>query len=216
MTITNHKRHLVVLGLGFVASVAVFSKALGPYLTFEGEHLSHEILTLFLLPITASVIFLLIESLRVPRASPPHDPAADATLDSIVFCILLFLMGVHGLVLSVLLQVEAVQPWASRGVVVLLGLTLIAIGNLLPRTRPNVALGFRTARTLADRRLWMLTHRASGYIAVAVGAVTVLSGVLAAGMEVAQWTAAAFLVGAVLLIASYWTFSRVSTGGREI
>ena len=208
--IAKQKRHLVVLGLGFVASLAVFSKALGPYLTWEGEGLSLEILTLFLLPITASVIFVLIESLRVPRTSTPQVPPADAALDSIVFCILLFLMGVHVLVLSVLLQIEAVQSWASRGVVVLLGLTLIAIGNLLPRTRPNIAVGFRTARTLSDRQLWMLTHRASGYIAVAIGVVTVISGVLGNGMQVAQWPATAFLVGAIVLVACYWKFSRVS------
>ena len=29
---------------------------------------------------------------------------------------------------------------------ILLGLTLVAVGNLLPRTRPNVALGIRTSK----------------------------------------------------------------------
>jgi hypothetical protein len=33
--------------------------------------------------------------------------------------------------------VQPVRSWASRGVVMLIGLTVIAIGNLLPRTRPN-------------------------------------------------------------------------------
>lgn len=76
-------------------------------------------------------------------------------------------------------------------------------------------MGFRTSRTLADRHLWMLTHRASGYVAVAVGAVTVLSGILENGMQVAQWSGVAFLVGAIVLLACYWKFSRVSASAHQ-
>lgn len=216
MTTIRQKRPLILLGFGFVASLVAYSHALGPYLTFEGEGPIGQILTLFLFPITATVIYYLIGSLRASRAVLPADPAADAALDSIVLCILVFLISVHLIVLSVLVQLEAVQPWASRGVVVLTGLTLIAVGNLLPRTRPNVALGIRTSRTLADRQLWMLTHRVSGYIAVAVGAVTVLSGVLASGLQVAQWPGVAFLVGAIVLIVCYWKFSRASSTARQV
>jgi hypothetical protein len=31
----------------------------------------------------------------------------------------------------------------------------MAIGNLLPRVRPNVAIGIRTSRTLRDRDAWL-------------------------------------------------------------
>ena len=50
-------------------------------------------------------------------------------------------MGVHGLMLAVMTGVESLWPYASRTVVVMLGITLMAIGNLLPRTRPNLASG---------------------------------------------------------------------------
>ena len=175
MTTIKQTRPLILLGFGFVASLVVYSHALGPYLTFEGEGPIGQILTLFLFPITATVIYGLIGSLRASRAAMPSDPAADAALNSIVFCVLLFLISIHLIVLSVLLQLEAVQPWASRGVVVMTGLTLIA-----------------------------------------VGAVTVLSGVLASGLQVAQWPGVAFLVGAIVLVAFYWKFSRVSSSARQI
>jgi len=60
---------------------------------------------------------------------------------------------------------------------VLLGAFLIGIGNLLPRTRPNLAIGIRTSRTLSDRDLWMRTHRIAGYLVVALGLVILVAGI---------------------------------------
>jgi hypothetical protein len=216
MGIARQTRHLAVLAFGFVASLLVYAHVFGPYLTWEGEPASARILTLFMLPLTASVIYFLLGSLRSPRHGALQDPAADAAMDSIVFCILLFLISVHVIVLAVLLKVEAVQSWASRGVVVLVGLTLIAVGNLLPRTRPNVALGIRTSRTLVDRQLWMLTHRVGGYVAVAVGSITIVSGLFVAGPQAAALPGIAFLVGAGVLVICYWKFTRVSTNTTQV
>jgi uncharacterized membrane protein len=216
VTTIKQKRPLILLGFGFVASLVAYSHALGPYLTFEGEGPIGQILTLFLFPITATVIYYLIGSLRASRAGLPADPAAEAALNSIVLCILLFLISVHLIVLGVLLQLQAVLPWASRGVVVLVGLTLIAVGNLLPRTRPNVALGIRTSRTLVDRQLWMSTHRAGGYVAVSVGVVTVVSGLFLPRPHAAAFPGIAFLAGVGIIVVCYWKFSRMSTGQEEV
>ena len=216
MGIARQTWHLAVLAFGFVASLLVYSHVFGPYLTWEGEPRSARILTLFLLPLTACVIYFLLGSLRTPRRGSPPDQAADGAIDDIVFCILLFLISVHVIVLAVLLEVEAVQSWASRGVVVLVGLTLIAVGNLLPRTRPNVALGIRTSRTLVDRQLWMLTHRVGGYVAVAVGSITIVSGLFLAGPQAAALPGIAFLAGAGVLVICYWRFTRVSTNSPQV
>lgn len=56
----------------------------------------------------------------------------------------------------------------------LLGLPLIGIGNLLPRTRPNLAIGIPATGTLADRELWTRIHRTAGYLVVALGGVILL------------------------------------------
>src|SRR5262249_46390310 len=155
--------HFVLLGLGFALSLLTFSGAFGPYLTWAGEPLSARLLTLFLLPITATALYVLVHSLLKHRAAPaPDNDSADAAVESILVWVLVSLMGVHGVLVAVRLRVGWVEAWAARGVVVLLGIATGAIGNLLPRTRPNAAIGFRTARTLEDRRLWMLTHRVGG------------------------------------------------------
>ena len=90
MTITGRKRHLAVLAFGFAASLAVYSHAFGPYITWDGEPRSAELLTLFLLPLTATVIYALLGSLRLRSATASDSSVADVAIDSIVWCVLLF------------------------------------------------------------------------------------------------------------------------------
>jgi len=54
---------------------------------------------------------------------------------------------------------------------------MISIGNLLPRTRPNLAIGIRTEHTLSNRSFWIRIHRSAGYIVVGAGAMIVLSAI---------------------------------------
>ena len=85
----------------------------------------------------------------------------------------------------------------------MLGLTMIGIGNLLPRTRPNLAIGIRTHRSLADRTLWARIHRAAGYLLVTSGMVIVLASVAApapVSSSVVLVTGPVMLVGAWLLV----------------
>ena len=203
-------RHLVVIAYGLVLSTLGSLGLFGPYLTWEGQSRLDQLIVLFLLPITASVIYSLIGSLQRRKLPQQENGSADRAIQGIVFWVVLFLMGVHTLMLAVLFSVEWVQPWAKRGVVMLLGVTLVGIGNLLPRTRPNMALGIRTARTLSDRQLWMLTHRMSGYATVAVGVVTLFASVSLQGDQVAAVPAIAFAIAGILLLAGYWKFSRVA------
>ena len=210
--VKEYSRHLLVIALGFVAGLLVFFEVFGPYLQWDGERgepYSARILTLFGLPATASAIVLLVRSLqRRPTGGSPTE-TADAAVRSIVFWVVCFLVGVHALLLAVLLQIEGILPLASRAVIVLLGVTLIGVGNLLPRTRPNMAFGIRTTRTLADRRLWMITHRTSGYVVVAIGVVTILSGLLEDGVQIAQWPVLACAAGAIVLLVTYRRVARV-------
>jgi len=208
-------RHLVVIAYGLVLSTLGSLGLFGPYLTWEGQSRLDQLIVLFLLPITASVIYSLIGSLQRRKLPQQENGSADRAIQGIVFWVVLFLMGVHTLMLAVLFSVEWVQPWAKRGVVMLLGVTLVGIGNLLPRTRPNMALGIRTARTLSDRQLWMLTHRMSGYATVAVGVVTLFASVFLQGDQVAAVPAIAFAIAGILLLAGYWKFSRVDASPQH-
>ncbi len=74
------------------------------------------------------------------------------------------------------LQVNVVRV-VAHGVPVMLGLALIVIGNLLPRLRPNLVIGIRTSRTLADRAMGA-NEPDRGYAAVGAGASFLLAGLL--------------------------------------
>ena len=57
----------------------------------------------------------------------------------------------------------------------MLGTTMIGVGNLLSRMRPNMAFGIRTRRTLSVRGCWLTTHRRAGYLVVSGGLIIVVS-----------------------------------------
>jgi hypothetical protein len=196
--------HILILAAGFALSAVAALGLFGPYRGWGGQTRTEQLVVLFLFPITATVIFVLLGSLLRRPLAPDDDRSTDAAVQGIVGWIMAFLIGVHILMISVIVGFEAVMPWAQRGVVVLLGLVLLPIGNLLPRTRPNLALGIRTPRTLTDRRLWMLTHRVTGYIVVAIGLVTLASGAVLSGTTVAAAPFISALAGATIVAGFYW------------
>jgi uncharacterized membrane protein len=133
----------------------------------------------FLLPTALAVTDALLRGL-VTR--DPVDEAGSPNMlsvyDAIMLRIAIFVTGVHATALAAALGILHGRGWAVQIVPVMLGLTLIGIGNLLPRTRPNLAIGIRTRRTLADRALWIRTHRSVGMLVVALGAVLVLAAIV--------------------------------------
>jgi hypothetical protein len=134
-------------------------------------------LAAFLLPTAALITDALLRGLiaRHPIEGA-SSPDVLATYDAVMLRLMLFLMALHATVLVGLLGLLRDRQWAARIVPVLLGLTMVGIGNLLPRTRPNLAIGIRTSRTLSNRALWVYTHRIAGYTLVALGLVVVVAG----------------------------------------
>src|SRR5690349_8318562 len=93
----------------------------------------------FFLPTATGVTYALLRGLCVRH---PVDEAGSShaihMFDAIMVRVGVFLMGVHAAVLLGLLGVLRGRRWAVEIVPVMLGLTMISIGNLLPRTRPNL------------------------------------------------------------------------------
>jgi uncharacterized membrane protein len=83
------------------------------------------------------------------------------------------------------------------------GLTLIVIGNLLPRLRPNLVIGIRTSRTLTDRAAWAHTNRATGYATVGAGVMFLFGGALPS-LPVMESAAAAVLIVVTTLAWNAW------------
>jgi hypothetical protein len=130
----------------------------------------------FMLPTAMLVTDRLLRGLCVRHAPDTRDATPDlAVNNAIMLRFLLFVLGVHVMVLLAMEGALQRRAWAGQVVPVMLGLTMISIGNQLPRTRPNLAIGIRTRRTLVNRALWMRTHRSTGYLLVICGVIIVLS-----------------------------------------
>jgi hypothetical protein len=211
MTERNWSPHLAALAFGYGLSTVAALGMLGPYTSYAGQPRAEQMIVLFLLPVTATVIWALLRSLSSHHPPAYENGSADAALRTIMFWVMAFLVAVHTLLVGVLVGVTWVQPWATRGVVVLVGLTAMIIGNQLPRTRPNMAVGIRTIRTLSDRRLWLVTHRMTGYTAVALGAITIAAGLFLSRSQVAAVPFVAFMTSLAWLGGYYLKVSRVSS-----
>ena len=164
--------------LGAVALRAGLPEGIPPSLTFRDGSIVWlgGPMIAFLLPTAVAVTEVLVHRLSGARAvDEPGSVSAAEVNDAIMLRVTVFVLGVHAMVLVAVQGVLHGRAWAAQIVPVMLGCTLISVGNLLPRTRPNLAIGVRTRRTLADRAVWATAHRLVGYIAVACGVVTVVA-----------------------------------------
>jgi uncharacterized membrane protein len=165
----------------------------------------------FLLPTAAAVTLTLLGRLSMRDSSLEGDARSAVIHDAIVFRIVLFVVSLHAMVLAGLL---GLQGFAARIGPVLLGLVLVGVGNLLPRTRPNLVIGIRTSRTLVDPRVWMQVHRHAGYVAVGLGIVLAGSSLVLPWPSAQRVFAMALLIAAATLLAAYRQCSTVERTPR--
>lgn len=211
-----HARSIAVLVTGFIVGLVAYSKLPGPFLD---QAPSARVLVAFTLPTTALVIYTLFRSLWRHDRVRSGNGAFEATYHAIVFRVLLFVLALHMLVMTELtgaLEAIGTRVSAGRLVVVLLGLVLVAIGNLLPRTRPNVAVGLRTKRTLANAQLWGQVHRVGGYVTVGLGVVIGITGLALTHGTLGGVVSGAALLAAMVVFVSYRKYTRAGTGQTTI
>ena len=173
-----HVRSIVVIAFAYLAGGVAYPLLPGLFLE---EEPAMRVLIAFALPTTALVIYTLFRSLWLHDRVRTGNGAFEATYQAIVFRTLLFVVALHVIVMLLLtdaMDAAGIRSWGGRTVVVLLGLTIAAIGNLLPRTRPNVAFGLRTPRTLTSVQLWQQVHRVGGYVTVCLGVITAVTGMM--------------------------------------
>ena len=195
-----HVRSIAVLAAAYVVGLVAYPQLPGPFLD---DHLVARVLVAFALPTTAAVIYALFRSLWLHDRIRSGNGAFEAAYTAIVFRVLLFVTILHVLVMAVLAGVTLDRNLVSRAVVALLGLSFVAVGNLLPRTRPNVALGLRTRLTLANHSLWTQVHRVSGYVTVFWGAVIAVSAVALSGPLLGAAIGGAGIMSVAILFVSY-------------
>ena len=176
--------HALVILAGYASGAFALAWGLPahvpPYWTLPGDgtlSLGAPLLA-FLLPSAVALTDGLLRGLCVRHPiDAPSSLNVLAIYDAIMLRFSVFVMGVHAAVLLASLGLLSGREWAARIVPLMLGLTMISIGNLFPRTRPNLAIGIRTRGTLSDRALWIRTHRLAGYMVVTCGAAVALSAI---------------------------------------
>jgi uncharacterized membrane protein len=214
MAVTRHihARSIAVLATGYLVGLVAYPNLPGPFLD---QARFARILVAFTLPTTALVIYALFRSLWRHDRVRSGNGAFEFTYHAIVLRVLLFVLALHALVMTELTGALSAAGLdtppgralsalsAGRAVVVLFGVVLVAIGNLLPRTRPNVAVGVRTQRTLSNPQLWQQVHRAGGYAMVGLGIVIAATGLVLTHKTMGAVVSAAALVAAMTVVVSY-------------
>jgi hypothetical protein len=195
---TPARRSLAAIALGAVASAAAYPWFPNGYL----PAFYWPIVAAFL-PVTAAAILFSLQSLWNRDAFRDRGAESEATYNAIVFRLVLFVIGLHGLLLGALVGAFNRSTWAPRLVIILFGLLLMSVGNLLPRTRPNLEFGIRTRRTLSDRSLWMRTHRLGGQLAVVLGGLIAVSGSFLSRTTLPSVVVPATLATVATLVISY-------------
>ena len=162
------------------------------------------LLIAFALPATAAVIYTTFRPLWRNVTGPSED---GGTYKTITLYAVGFVLVLYALALATLADVPGLRPIAPRAVAVLFGLFVVGVGNLLPRTRPNLLVGIRTTRTLEDRELWVRIHRTCGYLAVGFGIVVAAASAFLSRDGIQAAVSAAAVACAIVLPASYWIYS---------
>jgi len=102
------------------------------------------------------------------------EPAAfekfRATYDVVVTLVVAFIVLFQLLTLGLALGGPV---WLVRGFCVLVGIGIAALGNIMPRFRPNPIMGVRTKTTLNDPQNWARTHRVLGACFMIAGVIMV-------------------------------------------
>lgn len=197
-----------ILAAGYGLSLAAASGLLRADSRFIVQPGLLRAVVLFFLPAAATAIWLVLEALM---RRGPCDSRSGAVVRTIALHVLWFLTAIHVLLVAALCGVGWVPPVAGRAVVVSVGLALVAIGNELPRTRPNIAIGIRTARALSDRDLWMRLHRTLGHAMVLIGALTIYAGLLLHATQMAAVPVVAIGATALWMSGVYWVEARADS-----
>ena len=158
------------------------------------------------LALAATMLFAFLPRLEPFAANLARSGKAYVTTWQAV---ILLLAACHALLVG---NALGLAPDVPRLTSALLGLFLIATGNVAGKARPMLLLGVRTPWTLADRTVWEKTQRFYGRASVGLGVGLVALALAGAPPLV---LASACLGGLALLLAgstgySYWLWRRTA------
>ena len=131
-------------------------------------------------------------------AAIPHIEPMQDKLDA--SAPLLRVAWISIMVVMVVIQAMIIGPALGyeigpAGLLVVLGLMFIALGNFLPKSHPGFFVGIRTPWTITDTDNWIATHRIGGKLMMLAGAAVVVMAILPAPAA----TIMPLAIGAILI-----------------
>lgn len=208
---------LVIIAAAFLATAAAYSGL--PDRMPTHWNMSGEVDGWTSLPWGAFMLPLMLAAgLAMFYLLPKIDPRGanyskfKSTYEIVIIATMLFVLGLHLLLLASALGKDVSM---TRAVPIGIGVLLVVIGNLLPRTRPNWFIGVRTPWTLSSDRVWERTHRFAGRLFVAAGALVLLTAVVAPRLAHAMLICSTVIIAAAVLGYSYIIWKR-DPGTRKV
>jgi len=114
--------------------------------------------------------------LGTPGGHPAEYEKFSATMDQIILCIVALVASVHVGFLASALGWDGPIPTV---VGLVFGVALSAMGNVMPRLRPNPIAGLRTEAMMRNPVAWRNAHASFGRIWLVGGAVVIATALLA-------------------------------------
>lgn len=143
----------------------------------------------------------------LPKLDPKRAnyPRMQATYELVITLSLAGMLAMHLVIVAVSLgypvPIDTVIP-------VVVGVMLIAIGNVLPRAKPNWWFGVRTPWTLSNERVWVRTHRVAGYSLALAGVALVVAAFASAPWARILMVAGVAIGALVPVVYSYFAWRK--------
>lgn len=197
--------YIAAIAIAYLIGLAAYPRLPEPFCEVGCTIALARPLIAFALPTAMAVVVASLGILWKRDPIRDHDANSEATYHAVMRTIVLFILGLHVTVVFALtsqLHQDVVRP-VAHAVPVMFGLTLIIIGNLLPRLRPNIVMGIRTSRTLTDRAAWAHTNRVAGYATVSTGVMFLFGGMLPS-LPVMEFATVAAIIVVTTLAWNSW------------
>jgi uncharacterized membrane protein len=200
----------IVIGLAFLFSAVVYGRLpervpVHWNLAGKVDRLGGRLEAAFLLPVLALALWGVMRVL--PRIDPRRknyerfEGTYDFLVNALVTGFVVFHVIIMGKALGWPLPLDRVVP-------AVLGLFLIAIGNVLPRARSNWWIGVRTPWTLSSEHVWARTNRMTGYLLMGIGVALLIAAALAIPWTLRIGAIGAAAIAAWSIVYSYWLWRK--------
>jgi uncharacterized membrane protein len=155
------------------------------------------------MPLVGLGIYLLM--LLLPRIDPGR--ANYSSFVSPYFVLrLVVLLVLAVLQVCVVLTMRGYPVEMGTVVPLILGATFVVLGNLFGKLRPTWFVGIRTPWTLSSKESWSRTHRAGGWLFIALGLLLMTSALVHSRWFL--WTTVVLMGAGILALFaySYWVW----------